>query len=137
MSDLDQNTIPTGEAQVEQSKRIPRCWRSAESPQVGKTFRIYCNIGDPAIVDMKMIVPQIELDPDVETLRTLIVLSTRDCEVEPGWEELKFPKVGESEIVVFSVTPQKVGEHKMRIMVFLHKQMVMLQELIGTFTVTE
>jgi hypothetical protein len=110
-------------------------WIDDPCPRAGKLFRVSINIGVP-YDSAAASVPLVELDwHGVDFIDLGIAVSSIDCDVMPWWRELRLPRTGDSETIVFKVTTDVAGTHEFSIRVFLLKQMIQLQSLMFTVTV--
>jgi predicted acylesterase/phospholipase RssA len=118
------------------SKRNLNAWIDDPRPTAGKLFHVLINIGVPKDA-AKVSVPFAEPDwHGADFIDLVVALSSIDCDVEPSWHKLKLPRTGDSETIMFAVTPNIAGDHEFSIRIYLAKQMIQLQWLSFTVTVS-
>jgi hypothetical protein len=118
-------------------QRNLNAWRDEEFPKACEAFSIFVNIGD---AEKKLVSSAPFLEPewgDIDFLDLLILLSSRDCEIDPGWQELKLPRNGNSDTVIFKVVATKKGEHRFYVRACLAKELIDLQVLTFDLTIGE
>jgi hypothetical protein len=118
------------------SKRNLNAWIDDPQPKAEKLFHVLINVGVPKD-SAKVSVPFAEPDwHGADFIDLVVALSSIDCDVEPSWHKLKLPRTGDSETIMFAVTPNVAGDHEFSIRVYLAKQMIQLQWLSFTVTVS-
>jgi hypothetical protein len=129
--DITGSSVVTGEHTL--PPRNLNAWIDGAAPKGNKAFKIFENIGKsngPVVTSASFPEPDWA---DTKSIDLLVSLSSLDCEVDPSWHDLKLPRYGNSETVIFSVVAAKKGEHQFAIRVYMAKQMIQLQVL--TFSV--
>jgi hypothetical protein len=128
-------TAETAESRADlYPKRNVNAWIDDPCPTAGRLFRISINIGVPKDSAAASVPFVVLAWRGVDFIDLGIAVSSIDCDVVPSWRELRLPRTGGSETIVFEVTTNVAGAHEFSIRVFLLKQMIQLQSL--TFTVT-
>ncbi len=140
MSDLDQNAPPSGkseEVRTEQPGRVIKIWSDELSPQVDKPFHISMNLGEPDVADSEACGLQVGSDAQMATMDLLVVLRINDCDQNEYLQKLKLPQIGDSEMLVFEVTPRVIGVHESRVQVYHERTFHLLLEAKFTVAVKE
>jgi hypothetical protein len=109
-------------------RRCLNAWTNEHSPKVNRPFELKLNIGAPrpnSLVTARFDTPF----NNSKTVKLLVSVASLHCDIQPSWRELHLPPSGDSNVVVFTIAADKVGQHNFSIRIYLAEQMIPLQSL--------
>jgi hypothetical protein len=134
---LEKGVAPTIFAPRFGPKRNLNAWTDDPSPTVGKSFHISINIGAPRSAAAAS-APLNEPDwRGMDFIDLIVAISCMGCVVRPDWQELRLPRIGDSDTIDFEITGSVPGNHEFSVSVYLAKQMIRLQLLSFTVAIEQ